>query len=229
MAFQSLLSKVESETTNQFVIWLVHNYIGTWKGNRAETWRRGRILLQTLEQEGFGNHLEQAQLPDQSSMNGYYLRYGESDSVKIEAADCFETTLRDLDWRLALWPNWTLDACLSTAANILDASIASVFALLIAEHRAMVDTPFHCTDERCGNELSHLSDPSPNSPPSCHTRLQTHLCHHSHHMHPLFLHPNERGHLIARLQRVKDTSNLVLVSAITKFELEEFGSDEWSG
>ncbi|KAK2955702.1 hypothetical protein BLNAU_9392 [Blattamonas nauphoetae] len=55
-----------------------------------------------------------------------------------------------------LCPNATFDACLSRVANLLDASIASVFALLIVEHRAKVDTPFHCTDERCGNEHSHL-------------------------------------------------------------------------
>ncbi|KAK2961818.1 hypothetical protein BLNAU_3255 [Blattamonas nauphoetae] len=70
MAFQSLLAKVESESIHQLTIWLVTNYIAEWKHNGAETVLRGKILLQTLEQEGFRNHLEQTLFNDKASEDG---------------------------------------------------------------------------------------------------------------------------------------------------------------
>ncbi|KAK2961828.1 hypothetical protein BLNAU_3265 [Blattamonas nauphoetae] len=65
IVFQSLLSKVEDEDTHQFIIALMNDNINEWKMDGAETWCRGRILLQTLEQEGFRNHLEQTLFHDQ--------------------------------------------------------------------------------------------------------------------------------------------------------------------
>ncbi|KAK2961774.1 hypothetical protein BLNAU_3211 [Blattamonas nauphoetae] len=74
MVFQSLLSKVEYKNTHQFIIWLMTSDTRTWKRDGAETWRRGRILLQTLEQEGFRDHLEQTLLHDKSPPYGRFVR-----------------------------------------------------------------------------------------------------------------------------------------------------------
>ncbi|KAK2961853.1 hypothetical protein BLNAU_3290 [Blattamonas nauphoetae] len=70
MTFQSLLSTMENEETHQFIIWKTNDIINIWKKDGAETWRRGRILLQTLEQEGFFDGLEQTLLLDKSSVYG---------------------------------------------------------------------------------------------------------------------------------------------------------------
>ncbi|KAK2961765.1 hypothetical protein BLNAU_3202 [Blattamonas nauphoetae] len=70
MAFQSLLSKVEDEDTHQFIIELMSDNISKWKKEGAETWGRGRILLQTLEMEGFHEGLEQTLHHDKSSNDG---------------------------------------------------------------------------------------------------------------------------------------------------------------
>ncbi|KAK2949255.1 hypothetical protein BLNAU_15858 [Blattamonas nauphoetae] len=74
-AFQTLLSKVENEDTNQYIIWMMFENISTWKKNGAETMHRGRILLQTQEGEGFRNHLDQALLHDKASTNGKFVGY----------------------------------------------------------------------------------------------------------------------------------------------------------
>ncbi|KAK2945140.1 hypothetical protein BLNAU_19930 [Blattamonas nauphoetae] len=70
MAFQSLLSKEEHEDTHQFIIWKMNDIINRLKEGGAEFWRRGRILLRTLEQEGFYERLEQTLLHDKSSEYG---------------------------------------------------------------------------------------------------------------------------------------------------------------
>ncbi|KAK2954217.1 hypothetical protein BLNAU_10872 [Blattamonas nauphoetae] len=74
MVYQSLLSKVEDEDTNQFIIWFMFDSIRSWQNHDTETWCRGRILMQTLEQEGFRNHLEQTLLHDKSSADGKDVR-----------------------------------------------------------------------------------------------------------------------------------------------------------
>ncbi|KAK2954835.1 hypothetical protein BLNAU_10165 [Blattamonas nauphoetae] len=70
MAFQSLLSKVEYEYTHHVIYLFMSNHIDEWKKHGTKTMRRGRILLQTLEQEGFRNHLEKTLLHDKSSEDG---------------------------------------------------------------------------------------------------------------------------------------------------------------
>ncbi|KAK2961715.1 hypothetical protein BLNAU_3152 [Blattamonas nauphoetae] len=80
MAYQSLLSKVRHEETHQGIIWLIFSYISRWKENGTQTWRRGRILLQALEQEGFHERLEQTLLHNKSTRDGRYLR---TNSFKI--------------------------------------------------------------------------------------------------------------------------------------------------
>ncbi|KAK2961881.1 hypothetical protein BLNAU_3318 [Blattamonas nauphoetae] len=74
MAYQSLISKVEHEYTHQFIIWKMNDIINIWKRNGTETMHRGNILLQTLEREGFGNHLEQTLLHNKSSAYGPNVR-----------------------------------------------------------------------------------------------------------------------------------------------------------
>ncbi|KAK2961771.1 hypothetical protein BLNAU_3208 [Blattamonas nauphoetae] len=74
IAFQSLLSKVDDEYTHQFVIWLMTRDIRYWKEEGAETWYRGRILLQTLEQEGFHEEIEQTLLHNKSTEHGSNVR-----------------------------------------------------------------------------------------------------------------------------------------------------------
>ncbi|KAK2954132.1 hypothetical protein BLNAU_10949 [Blattamonas nauphoetae] len=101
----SLLSKVEHEGTNQSIFWFLLHSINRWETTGAETAGRGGILLLTLEREG--------------------------EIVKVEAADCFERSLRDLDWGAAVWFGWGTPkhgACIPQhrAADLLDASIASV-------------------------------------------------------------------------------------------------------
>ncbi|KAK2954833.1 hypothetical protein BLNAU_10163 [Blattamonas nauphoetae] len=71
MVFQTLLSKVEDEETHQYIIWFLTDNIRKWKRDGAETMHRGRILFQTLEQEGFRNHLEQTPLRNDLSRYGY--------------------------------------------------------------------------------------------------------------------------------------------------------------
>ncbi|KAK2954018.1 hypothetical protein BLNAU_10981 [Blattamonas nauphoetae] len=48
----SLLVEVEHEHTNEIIIRLILDVMRKWQINGAETMHRGRILLQTLEQEG---------------------------------------------------------------------------------------------------------------------------------------------------------------------------------
>ncbi|KAK2959926.1 hypothetical protein BLNAU_5123 [Blattamonas nauphoetae] len=59
----SLLSKVEHDMAVQSVLWLIFdNFAQKWKNGGPRTVRRGRILLRTLETEGFGDALEQTLL-----------------------------------------------------------------------------------------------------------------------------------------------------------------------
>ncbi|KAK2950890.1 hypothetical protein BLNAU_14192 [Blattamonas nauphoetae] len=74
MAFQSLLSKVEHEVTHQLIIWHMFKRITAWKANGVEIWSRGRVLLQTLESEGFFEGLEQTLLHDKSTRDGKTVR-----------------------------------------------------------------------------------------------------------------------------------------------------------
>ncbi|KAK2954768.1 Multidrug resistance-associated protein [Blattamonas nauphoetae] len=70
----SRMSKVEDEYTNTQIVRNMSNDSIEWQTDGAETWRRGRRLLQTLEQEGFLEALEQTLLHHKSSMNGECLR-----------------------------------------------------------------------------------------------------------------------------------------------------------
>ncbi|KAK2944551.1 hypothetical protein BLNAU_20505 [Blattamonas nauphoetae] len=60
MVFKSLLSKLDSENTNQFITRLMTSNIRTWKANGSESCRGGMKLLQALEREGFRDAIEQA-------------------------------------------------------------------------------------------------------------------------------------------------------------------------
>ncbi|KAK2942595.1 hypothetical protein BLNAU_22489 [Blattamonas nauphoetae] len=59
MVYQSLLSEIEMDGMHLYVIRFMSFKIHKWNHDEAETWRRGRILLQTLEQEGFRDGQEQ--------------------------------------------------------------------------------------------------------------------------------------------------------------------------
>ncbi|KAK2954879.1 hypothetical protein BLNAU_10209 [Blattamonas nauphoetae] len=74
MVFQSLLSKVEDEDTHQLAVWTISYNISKWQTEESETAGRGRILLQTLEQEGFRDYLEQTLFHDTSSLYGKDVR-----------------------------------------------------------------------------------------------------------------------------------------------------------
>ncbi|KAK2949209.1 hypothetical protein BLNAU_15812 [Blattamonas nauphoetae] len=74
IVFLSLLSTIEDEETHQLIIWLISDNIRKWNRYGAETMHRGRILLQTLEKEGFHEGIEQALLHDKSSEDGQNVR-----------------------------------------------------------------------------------------------------------------------------------------------------------
>ncbi|KAK2961710.1 hypothetical protein BLNAU_3147 [Blattamonas nauphoetae] len=74
MVFPSLLSKVEDNDTHQFIIKLMSSHLRRWKTHGTDTERRGRIVLQTLEQEGFRDHLELTLHHNKSSMYGKKVR-----------------------------------------------------------------------------------------------------------------------------------------------------------
>ncbi|KAK2961836.1 hypothetical protein BLNAU_3273 [Blattamonas nauphoetae] len=78
--FQSLLLEVENEPVYQFVIWFLSYNISRWKMDGGDTASRGRLLLQTLEQEGFRDGLVQTQFHDDLRRHGKALR---GDSFKI--------------------------------------------------------------------------------------------------------------------------------------------------
>ncbi|KAK2942584.1 hypothetical protein BLNAU_22501 [Blattamonas nauphoetae] len=75
IVIQSLLSQNEHERNNQFVIGLMSNNIDEWKKDGGETWCRGRILLQTQEQEGFFEGIEQILFHDKISGGGKCVRF----------------------------------------------------------------------------------------------------------------------------------------------------------
>ncbi|KAK2949254.1 hypothetical protein BLNAU_15857 [Blattamonas nauphoetae] len=70
MIYESLLSKVEVEDVHLSVIWNMADCISEWKEDEADIVVRGKIVLQTLEQEGFRTRLEQTLLHDRSEAYG---------------------------------------------------------------------------------------------------------------------------------------------------------------
>ncbi|KAK2949232.1 hypothetical protein BLNAU_15835 [Blattamonas nauphoetae] len=74
MAFQSLLSKMEDDDIRFDILEEIVRYIFNWKLNRGGLWHRGNIVWQTLEREGFRDHLEQYLLHDKSSNDGETVR-----------------------------------------------------------------------------------------------------------------------------------------------------------
>ncbi|KAK2949252.1 hypothetical protein BLNAU_15855 [Blattamonas nauphoetae] len=74
MAFQTLLSKVENESTHPEFLYSMLQTIYTWQSKGAKSWCRGRILLQTLEREGFKDHLEQTLLHNNLTSQGQMVR-----------------------------------------------------------------------------------------------------------------------------------------------------------
>ncbi|KAK2954801.1 hypothetical protein BLNAU_10286 [Blattamonas nauphoetae] len=69
MVFQSLLSKVEDDWLQTFVLSWTSDLVSEWQTDEAETVVRGKGLLKILEQEGFINELEITLLHDDSSTN----------------------------------------------------------------------------------------------------------------------------------------------------------------
>ncbi|KAK2959709.1 hypothetical protein BLNAU_5198 [Blattamonas nauphoetae] len=67
MVYHSLLKTVEDDDPKQFFIGLMNDIIRKWKHDGASTWRRGRILMQTLERGGFLEALEKELLHNASS------------------------------------------------------------------------------------------------------------------------------------------------------------------
>ncbi|KAK2954017.1 hypothetical protein BLNAU_10980 [Blattamonas nauphoetae] len=74
MAFQSLLSKVEDEDINQYIISTRSSMIFYKETKGPNTGCTGKQLLQPLEREGFRDGLEQTLLHDKSSRNGNIVR-----------------------------------------------------------------------------------------------------------------------------------------------------------
>ncbi|KAK2954843.1 hypothetical protein BLNAU_10173 [Blattamonas nauphoetae] len=72
--FLSLPSDSEVEAVQRYMFWTMPGNISMWKRCGVECWRRGRRLLQTLEQEGFRDHLEQTLLHNNTSEIGKNLR-----------------------------------------------------------------------------------------------------------------------------------------------------------
>ncbi|KAK2961811.1 hypothetical protein BLNAU_3248 [Blattamonas nauphoetae] len=72
--FQSLLSNVEEEHVHIDILGYLYNRISEWKCTGTETWDRGRLLLQALEQEGLRDHPEQTLLHHKSSWKGIAVR-----------------------------------------------------------------------------------------------------------------------------------------------------------
>ncbi|KAK2943266.1 hypothetical protein BLNAU_21838 [Blattamonas nauphoetae] len=70
----SLLTEVENEDAHQDILWILSLNIHNWQDGRAETMRRGKILQQMLEREGFGDGLEQKVLHEKSTRDGNYVR-----------------------------------------------------------------------------------------------------------------------------------------------------------
>ncbi|KAK2961796.1 hypothetical protein BLNAU_3233 [Blattamonas nauphoetae] len=75
IVFQSLLSKVENIFPHRVIISSLAENIRKWKEDGAETADRGRILLQTLEREGFHEGIEQTLFHNKSSENGRFVRW----------------------------------------------------------------------------------------------------------------------------------------------------------
>ncbi|KAK2947324.1 hypothetical protein BLNAU_17711 [Blattamonas nauphoetae] len=68
--FQSLLTEVEHDDTNQFIHWFFSDTLNTWKAGGDETEQNGIVLLQALEREGFRDSLERTVLHHHSSPKG---------------------------------------------------------------------------------------------------------------------------------------------------------------
>ncbi|KAK2954895.1 hypothetical protein BLNAU_10225 [Blattamonas nauphoetae] len=85
MVFQSLLSKIEHEETHHVIYLFMSGNISIWKYRGAETWCRGRILLQTLEREGFIDELEQSLLHIKTKPHGNTVRQACSSLAFIQS------------------------------------------------------------------------------------------------------------------------------------------------
>ncbi|KAK2946023.1 hypothetical protein BLNAU_19034 [Blattamonas nauphoetae] len=75
MAFHSILVQSENRNEHMSVLSSISNLIMKWKDNGAKSVRGGRLLLQTLEQEGFRDTLEQRQNLDESVGNATTLMF----------------------------------------------------------------------------------------------------------------------------------------------------------
>ncbi|KAK2945566.1 hypothetical protein BLNAU_19523 [Blattamonas nauphoetae] len=76
MLYPTLLSDLEhNDDYKHVVVWFMSNNICEWETVGADTWDRAKILLQTLEDEGFGDGLEQALFQDNSTMNGRAVKF----------------------------------------------------------------------------------------------------------------------------------------------------------
>ncbi|KAK2951006.1 hypothetical protein BLNAU_14084 [Blattamonas nauphoetae] len=74
MVFQSLLTEVELEYTHKYHLWCLSDSFSKWRKNGAEISDRWKILLQTLEREGFRDGLEQTLHPNKTSGQGRLIR-----------------------------------------------------------------------------------------------------------------------------------------------------------
>ncbi|KAK2946083.1 hypothetical protein BLNAU_18991 [Blattamonas nauphoetae] len=83
MAFLSLLSKVELEYAHQATMRLIFDAVNQWKACGTESASKGRIVLQELEKEGFGDGLEQDMLHKKLSKNGNKVRTNSLNLMKL--------------------------------------------------------------------------------------------------------------------------------------------------
>ncbi|KAK2956180.1 hypothetical protein BLNAU_8743 [Blattamonas nauphoetae] len=88
MIFPSLLSKVEDQGTHHFVISLISDDIHKRSMDGAEMVDRERIVLQTLEQEGFGNHLERILFRTKSLEDDHDVRFSPFETMNGLGMNC---------------------------------------------------------------------------------------------------------------------------------------------
>ncbi|KAK2955176.1 hypothetical protein BLNAU_9905 [Blattamonas nauphoetae] len=74
MIYESLLTNLGHEPTNEDMHLNMDNMIFQWKSCGTDAKHRGRIMLKTLEQEGFRNGVEQTLFYLSSSLSGLYMR-----------------------------------------------------------------------------------------------------------------------------------------------------------
>ncbi|KAK2959708.1 hypothetical protein BLNAU_5197 [Blattamonas nauphoetae] len=75
--------EVEDDDPKQFFIGLMNDSIRKWKHDGASTWRRGRLLLQTLERGGFLEGFEQELLHSASAEKGRKLKLHSCDFLNL--------------------------------------------------------------------------------------------------------------------------------------------------